>query len=106
MRFDRGIRPATTGIDVSATHLLADRFDAAADMIDGAAGEHLMRLEFDGSNAGSAHGARGAALHAALQRLAAQASRWSRACTEIAVALRAGADGYSDAELSAAARIS
>ncbi len=105
MRFDRGIRSATTAVDVSATYLLASRFDAAADMIDRAAGEHLMRLEFGGSNAGIAHTARGAALHAALERLTVQASRWSRACTGIAVALRAGADGYADAELSAAARI-
>jgi hypothetical protein len=33
VRFDRGIRSATTAIDVSATYLLASRFDAAADQL-------------------------------------------------------------------------
>jgi len=108
MTFDRGIRPAAldrTEIDVSATYRVAERFDAAAEMIDGAARRHLTRWEFGGSTAGRAHAARGDALLAALERLAAEASRWSRACTEIAVALRAGGDGYSNAEQAAAARI-
>jgi len=44
-------------------------------------------------------------LRVELERLAAEVSRWSRAAVEIAVALRAGADRYADAELYAAARI-
>ena len=43
--------------------------------------------------------------HAELERLAAQASQWARAAVDVAVALRAGADRYADAELYAAARI-
>ncbi|HKI43615.1 MAG: type VII secretion target [Mycobacterium sp.] len=108
MRFDRGVRPAAvarTEVDASATYRVADQFDAAADLIDGAVGDHLTRLEFSGASAGMAHTARGDALHAALERLTAELSQWSRACTEIAVALRAGADRYADAELYAAARI-
>ncbi|MGO8769250.1 MAG: type VII secretion target [Mycobacterium sp.] len=108
MRFDRGVRPAAvarTEVDASATYRVADQFDAAADLIDGAVGDHLTRLEFSGAGAGMAHTARGDALHAALERLTAELSQWSRACTEIAVALRAGADRYADAELYAAARI-
>ena len=104
MGFDRGI-PGRTEMDISAAYRVADRFDAAAEVIDGAAAEHLARWEFGGSNAGRAHTARGDALRAAWERLAAEASRWSRACTEIAVALRAGADGDSDAAQSAASRI-
>jgi hypothetical protein len=112
MRSDRGIPPAAARatldraeMDVSATHRVADRFDAAAEVIDGAAAEHLTQLEFGGHTAGREHAARGDALHAALHRLAAEASRWARVCTEVAVALRDGADGYSEAEMCAAARI-
>ena len=68
-------------------------------------GDHLARLEFSGASAGRAHTARGDALRAALERLTAELSQWSRAAAEIAVALRAGADRYADAELYAAARI-
>ncbi len=90
---------------MSATYRVADQFDAAAELIYGAVGDHLMRLQFGGASAGRAHSARGDALHAALERLTAELSQWSWACAEIAVALRAGADRYADAELYAAERI-
>lgn len=113
MRFDAGVRPTAatartptrTAVNASATYRVADQFDAAAELIDGAVGDHLTRLEFSGACAGTANTARGDALHAALERLTAGLSQWSRACGEIAVALRAGADRYTDAELYAAARI-
>lgn len=107
MRFDRGVRPAAsarTEIDVSATYRVAGQFDAAAELIDHAVAD-LTRLEFGGAVAGREHTARGDALHAALQRLTAELSQWSRSCGEIAVTLRAGADRYADAEMYAAARI-
>lgn len=78
---------------------------AAAGIIDGAASDHLARLAFGGESAGRAYCARGDALRVELQRLAAQLSQWSRASTEIAVALRGAADRYADAESYAAARI-
>jgi len=111
MRFDRVAPPAgartgaRTELDVSATYRIAGQFDAAAELIDGAVGNHLTRLEFSGAGAGRAHTARGEALRAAMERLTAELSQWSRACTEVAVALRAGADRYADAEQYAAARI-
>ena len=94
MRFDS---PAVNGI--------ADQLGAAAELIDGAVGNHLAALTFGGASAGREHTARGDALRVELERLTAEVSRWSRAAVEIAVALRAGADRYAEAELYAAARI-
>lgn len=108
MRFDRGVRPAAvtrTEVDAAATHRVAGQFEAAAELIDGAVGEHLTRLAFGGAAAGRAHTARGEALRAELERLTAELSGWSRACAEIAAALRASAGRYEEAELYAAARI-
>jgi hypothetical protein len=92
-------------IDAAAVHAVAERISAAADLIDDAARVHLTGLTFSGATAGRAHTARGDALRAGLDRLAAESSQWSRAAAEIAVALRAGADRYADADLYAAARI-
>lgn len=103
-----GTRPvaiAYTQIDVPAALRAANQFAMAADFIDRAVSDHLSRLSFGGANAGRAHAARGDALRAELQRLAAQVSQWSRASAEIGAALRSSAERYADAELYAAARI-
>ncbi|GAB3006419.1 type VII secretion target [Mycobacterium bourgelatii] len=92
-------------LDCAALRAVADRFSAAADLIDEAVANHLARLIFDGSCAGRAHAARGDALRANLDRLADELSQWSRAAREIAAALRAGAERYADADAYAAARI-
>jgi hypothetical protein len=92
-------------IDVAAVRAVADRIDAATELIDDAVANHLARLTFGGALAGRAHTARGDALRGGLDRLAAELSQWSRAAVEIAVALRAGADRYAEADLYAAARI-
>ncbi len=92
-------------IDVAAVHAVANRIDAATELIDDAVANHLARLAFGGALAGRAHTARGDALRGGLDRLAAELSQWSRAAVEIAVALRAGADRYAEADLYAAARI-
>lgn len=94
-----------TGIDCAAVHAVADRFGAAAELIDGAVCDHLARLAFGGSSAGRAYTARGDALRAGLERLATELSQWSRAAGEIAVVLRANANRYADADVYAAARI-
>lgn len=94
-----------TRVDVTAVRELANRFDASAQVLSQAVHAQLSRLAFDGSSAGRAHVLAGDALHAALNRLADGLSQWSRASAEIAVALRVGADRYTDAELRAAARI-
>ncbi len=102
MRFDnRG----HIGVDTAAVYAVAVRFAAAAELIEGAVGDHLARLTFGGPSAGREHTARGDALRAGLGRLAAELSQWSRAAAEIAVALRTCADRYGESELYAAARI-
>ncbi len=84
---------------------IADRIDAAAELIDEAASIHLARLTFNGARAGRAYAEGGDRLRAELDRLVTELSQWSRAAAEIAVALRAGVDRYAAAELYAAARI-
>ncbi len=96
---------AATGVDIAAVYAVGDQLSAAAEMIDDAVANHLTWLVFNGARAGRAHAARGDALRAALERLVAELSRWSRSTAEIGAALRAGADRYADAELYAAARI-
>jgi Excreted virulence factor EspC, type VII ESX diderm len=109
MRFDS--RPtlarsgASAGVDTAAVYAIAYRFGAAADLIDGAVGNHLAWLTFDGATAGRAHTARGDALRHGLDRLVAELTQWSRASSEIAATLRASADRYGESELYAAARI-
>lgn len=105
MRSNRGDGAVYTGVDLTAVYAVADRMSNTAELIDGAVGEHLARLAFDGGCAGRTHTARGAALRDGLDRLTAELTQWSRAATEIAVALRTCADRYGDAELYAAARI-
>lgn len=102
MRFERF---APTGVDVAAVHRVADQLSAAAELVNGAAGDHLARLAFSGASAGRAYTARGDALRGELERLATQLTQWSRASAEISEALRAGVDRYADADLYAAARI-
>ncbi|CAM3099153.1 hypothetical protein BST27_16050 [Mycobacterium intermedium] len=92
-------------LDSAALRAVADRFSAAADLIDDAVVNHLARLMFDGARAGRVHAARGDALRVNLDRLAGELSHWSRAAREIAAALRAGAERYADADGYAAARI-
>lgn len=91
--------------DSRAVNGVADQLGAAAEIIDGAVGNHLAALTFGGVSAGRSHAARGDALRVELERLVTEVSRWSRAAVEIAVALRSGADRYDEADLYAAARI-
>jgi uncharacterized protein YukE len=92
-------------VDAASVRAVASRFDATADLIDGAARIQLRRLGFDGATAGQAHVAHGDVLRVALDRLSQQLAQWARATGEIATALRAGAEHYAEADLRAAARI-
>lgn len=91
-------------IDVDAIRAVANRYDDAAELINGA-NSQLGRLAFGGATAGRAHVAAGEALRATLTRLTDELSQWARASAEIATALRAGANRYADADLRSAARI-
>jgi uncharacterized protein YukE len=105
MRFDSRASFARTEADVAAVHQIADQLTAAAELVDGAARNHMCHLAFSGISAGRAHTARGDALRLELERLTAEVSQWARAAGDIAAALRAGAERYADADLYAAARI-
>ena len=93
----------TTRVDTAAVYAAAQRFDAAAELLDSAVRTHLAGLSFGASTAGRAHTARGEAFATALRRLGGELGQWSRAAEEIGAALRAGADRYADAETRAAA---
>jgi Excreted virulence factor EspC, type VII ESX diderm len=93
-------------VDVAAVRTVANRFGDAAQLIDGAVRTHFARLAFDGATAGRAYTGHGDALRLALNRLADELAQWSRATVEIATELRASADRYADADLSAAGRVS
>ena len=93
----------STRVDTAAVRAAAQRFDAAAEILDNAIRSQLAGLVFGGSTAGRAHIARGEAVGTALHRLSGELARWSRAAEEIGAALRAGADQYVDAEARAMA---
>jgi transposase-like protein len=92
-------------IDAASVRTVANRFDDAAQLIDGAVRTHFGRLAFDGATAGRAYIGHGDALRLALNRLADELAQWARATVEIATALRTSVDRYAEADLSAAARI-
>ncbi len=92
-------------LDIVVMRMIANRFDASAQLIEAAAQINLSRLTFSGATAGRAHIGRGDALRASLDQLTAEVSQWARASSEIAVALRAAADRYADAELRNVTRI-
>lgn len=94
-----------TFVDAAAVHAVANRLDDAAQLIDGVVRAQFARLAFDGTTAGRAYIGQGDALRFALHRLSGELAQWARAGLEIAAALRAGIDRYSDADQFAAARI-
>jgi Excreted virulence factor EspC, type VII ESX diderm len=93
-------------VDAAAVRTVANRFDHTAQLIDDAVRTHFARLAFDGATAGRAYAGHGDALRFALNRLAGELSQWARATAEIATVLRASADRYAEADLSAAGRVS
>jgi hypothetical protein len=93
-------------VDAAAVRMVANRFDDTGQLIDDAVRTHFAVLSFDGVTAGRAYIGQGDALRVALNRLAGELSQWSRATAEIATVLRASADRYAEADLSAAGRVS
>jgi hypothetical protein len=92
-------------VDAAAVHAVANRFDDTAHLIEGAVRSHFARLAFDGTTSGRGYIGQGDALRFALHRLSGELSEWARASAEVAIALRASADRYADADQLAAARI-
>lgn len=92
-------------VDVHAVRVVAQRFDDAAGAVDDVVTRHLGVLAFDGAVGGRDHTHRADAVNTAVTQLVSGLAGWSRACTEIAVALRAGASDYTAAETAAADRL-
>ncbi len=92
-------------VDAAAVHAIANRFDEAAHLIDGAVRSQFGRLAFDGTTSGRAYIGQGDALRFAMHRLSGELTQWARASMEVAASLRASADRYDDADQLAAARI-
>jgi hypothetical protein len=93
-------------VDGAAVRTVANRFDDTAQLIDGAVRTQFGKLAFDGTTAGRTYIGHGDALRVALNRLAGELLQWARASAEIAATLRASADRYAEADLSAAGRVS
>jgi hypothetical protein len=98
-------QPDVARVDVAAVHAIARQYEAAADIVEGAVRTHLSGLVFDGAAAGRMHVARGDGLRTAVDQVVDQLRQWSRAAAEIAAALRASADRYSEADARAARRV-
>lgn len=77
---------------------VAQRFDVAADMLDGVARSQLGGMRFDGAVAGRRHIASGDAVNDAVAQLGAAVVQWSRAAAEIAETLRYAAASFAAAE--------
>ncbi len=92
-------------VDAAAIHAVAQRFDDAAHLIDGAVRAQFGRLAFDGTASGRAYIGQGDALRFALHRLGGELAQWARASMEVSTALRTGVDRYVDADRFAAARV-
>jgi hypothetical protein len=92
-------------VDVAALHACAREYETAAGIVDAAVRTHLAGLAFDGASAGRVHVARGDALRAAIDHVVDQLRQWSRAAAEIAAALYASADRYTEADVNAARRV-
>lgn len=92
-------------LDAAALRAVAECFDSTAAAIDNGARIRMGGLVFDGATAGRDHVGAGEALCRALHAWALELTRWSRASTEIAAALRAGLARYENAEATASERI-
>jgi Excreted virulence factor EspC, type VII ESX diderm len=92
-------------VDVAALLDVARGYDALADAVDAAARSHLMRLSFGGAVAGRSYTAQGDAVRRSVEHAGDALRLWSRACVEIASALRASADRYVEADARGARRV-
>lgn len=92
-------------VDVAAVLAAARQYEIAGEALDAAVRTQLSGLAFGGAEAGRLHVSRGDAVHVAIDRILDQLSSWARACSEIASALRAAADRYVEADLSAGRRV-
>ncbi|KUI45120.1 hypothetical protein AU197_12815 [Mycobacterium sp. IS-1590] len=95
----------TTRVDAATLLSVARHYQGVADTVDATVRTHLGGLVFDGSGAGRSYVAGGDAVRSAVDDVVRQLRLWSRASAEIAVALRAAADRYAEADARAAERL-
>lgn len=91
-------------IDPSAVRDIAQRCESTADTLDTAVAP-LLRWYFDGFCGGRDHGARAAALRAALDQSADQVRAWASASAEAAAALRVSSGRYEEIDTDLAGRL-
>jgi hypothetical protein len=99
-----GVRDAAR-VDLAALLEVARGFDDLADDVDDVARTHMTALSFDGAVAGRSYVARGDALRRSIDRVGDGMRLWSRACVEIASALRASAVRYGETDVRGARRL-
>lgn len=92
-------------VDATAVRAIAREYDAVSSIVDDAVRQHFGDMDFGGAAAGRAYAERGETLRATVADLAVGLREWARAATEIAVALRASADRYRDADERSAGRV-
>ncbi|HEV7421254.1 MAG TPA: type VII secretion target [Mycobacterium sp.] len=92
-------------VDVAALLDVARGYDALADAVDDTVRTHLSRLAFDGAVAGRSYTAQGDAVQHSVEHAGDAMRLWSRACVEIASAIRASADRYVESDGRAARRV-
>jgi hypothetical protein len=92
-------------VDVAALLDVARGYDALADAVDETLRTHLTRLSFDGAVAGRSYVARGDSVRHSIEHVGDAMRSWSRACAEIASAIRASADRYVESDGRAAQRV-
>lgn len=89
---------AITAVDPQALKTAAERLDNAADLLQGALSGPLFGLQFGPECAGQRHGAAGAVVRAAVDRLTTDARQWQWSARQFAITLRACADEYLQSE--------
>lgn len=92
-------------VDIAALLSIADRYQGVGDLVGDAVRMHLGDLKFDGAGAGRAYIAHGDAVRSAVGEVVSLLWRWSRACSEIAAALRVSADRYAETDVRAGRRM-
>ncbi len=99
---------ATTGsarVDTAVVRSIAREYETASAIVDGVIRGPVAGLGFGGLAAGRAYAAQGEAVRGALHEVESALLHWGRAAAEIAVALRAAAQRYENAEARAASRV-
>lgn len=97
--------PGAARVDTAAVRVVAQNYVTAGSIVADAVRNQLAGLGFGATSAGRAYARHGDALRAALSDLAVSLREWSRASSEIAMALTASADRYAEADADAARRV-